>query len=628
MARYAGVLPDPGRALNQLFTYHIPEHLAAAVQPGTQVLVPFGPRSLVGLVLTVSDEVDRTDLKDIEAVLEGAPPLSEDALPVAKQIAAHYLCDLGEAIRPFLPQGMSYRLSRRIQRTELEPPANLRDSADAARVLEACRGKRGASLGALRRLLPTARLTRVLQALKEAGTISEHVTVLAPEGEKKVRLVGLAASPEECQVYCQQQARRAPGRVKCLQVAQQAGPLPSTELAKRAEVSLSVVQGLVKQDLLAYRWSSVRRVPWMSEVIASTAPVLTEAQTKAVAAITDAVSHASAETFLLYGVTASGKTEVFLHAISECLRAGQQAIVLMPEISLTAQAVALYRARFGDRVALLHSALSPGERWDEWQRVLSGEAAVVIGARSALFAPIRHLGLIVIDEEHETSYKQEQAPRYHARTVARWRAAHYSCPVVLASATPSLESFYAAEAGDYRLLRLPERVEARPLPSIRVIDLRGAARQPAIFSSPLRQGIALRLADREQVILFLNRRGYASVLLCPTCGHSVRCPDCGVSLTFYQQDSSVRCHHCGLATRAPDLCGHCGGRQFSFSGFGTERVESELARLFPQSRAGGSTEIPRPPKTRTSRSSATSAPPIPTCSSVRRWWQRVLTSPA
>jgi len=235
---------------------------------------------------------------------------------------------------------------------------------------------------------------------------------------------------------------------------------------------------------------------------------------------------------------------------------------------------------------LLHSALSLGERWDEWQRIQSGAAAVVIGARSALFAPVRQLGLIVIDEEHEGSYKQEQAPRYHAREVALQRGQVHHCPVVLASATPAVETFYAAETGRHRLLRLPERVEARPLPAIRIVDLRGAARQPAIFSGPLRQGIAARLAANEQAILFLNRRGYASVLLCPSCGQSVRCPDCGVSLTFYQENSSVRCHHCGLATKAPDICGKCGGRQFSFSGFGTERVEAELMRLFPHARPG------------------------------------------
>ncbi len=587
MARYAGVLPDPGRALNQLFTYRVPEHLHAALRPGAQVLVPFGPRTLVGLVLTLSEEADRAEVKDIEAALENAPPLSADALPVAQWMAEYYLCELGEALRPFLPQGLSYRLARRFTRTNTEPSERLLSHPDAAPLWRALAAGEEVSHGALRRLLPAVRLARGLQMLKEAGLVVERAEMRPPEGgEKRVRLVALTLSAEEVEAYCAQHARRAKARVQCVRASLAAGPLPPTELAKRVGVSLSVVQALVKQGTLAYRWSSTRRVPWGGEVAASVPPTLTPAQAAAVEAISEAVRAPRSESFLLYGVTASGKTEVFLHAIDECLRLGRQAIVLMPEISLTAQAIGTFRARFGARVALLHSALSVGERWDEWQRIASGEAAVVIGARSALFAPVRSLGLIVIDEEHETSYKQEQAPRYHAREVALVRAQHHGCPVVLASATPAVESFYAAEAGRHRLLRLPERVEARPLPTARIVDMRGAARQPAIFSNPLRLGMAARLPAGEQVILFLNRRGYASVLLCPSCGQSLRCPDCGISLTFYQQDSSVRCHHCGLAKRAPDLCPHCAGRQFSFSGFGTERVESELARLFPAAKSG------------------------------------------
>jgi primosomal protein N' (replication factor Y) len=258
----------------------------------------------------------------------------------------------------------------------------------------------------------------------------------------------------------------------------------------------------------------------------------------------------------------------------------------MPEISLTAQAVGIYRSRFGDRVAILHSSLSVGERWDEWTRIRASEAGVVIGARSALFAPVGDLGLIVVDEEHETSYKQEQAPRYHAREVALKRGELNHCPVVLASATPALESFHAAQTGRHRLLRLPTRVEARPLPRVRLVDRRESAPGPTILSAPLRQAIGERLGREEQVILFLNRRGYATFLLCPACGEAVRCPDCGVALTYHRQERQVRCHHCGLARIAPTTCGKCGGHNIRFSGFGTERVEQELADIFPQARVG------------------------------------------
>jgi primosomal protein N' (replication factor Y) len=551
------------------------------------VLVPFGPRTLVGLVLAQHDTTDREDVRDLEAVLENAPPLPDDALPLARWMADYYLCELGDALRPFLPHGAGYRIGRTLRLSGEEIPDRLREDRDAAVVLRALAVKE-TNLLALRRLLSPAALSRAVRLLKAHRIVTERAFVLPPEAKtKKVRRVEFAAGPLEVHAYCEEHARRAKARVACLRTFQQSGPLPTAELAKRAGVSVSVVQALVKQGLLKYGWTTLRRVPWRGgPVTPSVPPTLSPEQAAAVAALLAAVRARRADSFLLYGVTASGKTEVFLHAIAETLRLGRQAIVLMPEISLTAQAIGLYRARFGDRVAILHSALSVGERWDESARISSGEAAVIIGARSALFAPTRALGLIVIDEEHETSYKQEQAPRYHARDVALKRGEMNSCPVLLASATPAVESFYLAESGRHRLLRLPTRVEDRPLPTVQIVDLRGAARQPAIFSNPLRQGLARRLQSGEQTILFLNRRGYATFLLCPTCGHSLRCADCGVALTFYQQDNRLRCHHCGISARPPDLCANCGGRQLRFSGFGTERVESELARLFPQARPG------------------------------------------
>jgi primosomal protein N' (replication factor Y) len=347
------------------------------------------------------------------------------------------------------------------------------------------------------------------------------------------------------------------------------------------------VRTLVKQGLLSYRWRTVRRIPWGDEAtVATDPPTLNREQREAVTAISDAIGQRQSRCFLLHGVTASGKTEVFLHAIAVALDRGLQSIVLMPEISLTAQAVGIFRARFGDRVAILHSALSLGERWDECERIRSGEAAVVIGARSALFAPVRSLGLVVVDEEHETSYKQEQAPRYHARDLARKRAELNACPVVLASATPAVESFYRAKCGEFQLLRLSARVEARPMPAVRIVDLRGVGRRPAIFSGSLRQGLAARLLAGEQAILFLNRRGYATFLACLACGHALRCPDCGISLTYYQEHHRLRCHQCGATHTAPATCPSCAGPQIAFSGFGTERVESELMRLLPQARPG------------------------------------------
>jgi primosomal protein N' (replication factor Y) len=589
MALYAQVLPDPGKALSQLFTYRVPEHLRGAIAVGAQVLVPFGPRLVVGVVAALSDSSDREHLKDIEALLEDVPALAPDALPLAEWIADYYLCEFGSALRPFFTEGMSYRIGRRFRLTEAGATAPVPDDADLARLVSYLQSQaREVGLGALRRLLPRERLRRALRLLKSRGLIAEKASVVRPRArERQVRFLEVAVTADAVERYCQAKAARAPGKAACLRAAAGAGRITAAQLAQRAGVSTSTVQSLVKEGMLRSHWTPVRRKPWGEAEGAPPRPAqLTPEQVAAVERITVAVDAAQPQSFLLYGVTASGKTEVFLRAIERVLALGKQAIVLMPEISLTAQAVAIYRSRFGDRVAVLHSGLSLGERWDEWQRIRTGEAGVVIGARSAIFAPVRDLGIIVVDEEHETSYKQEQDPRYHAREVALKRGELNRCPVVLASATPALETFHAAEAGRHLLLRLPARIDERPLPAVRIVDMRGAKGRAAVLSNPLRQLIAARLREGGQVIIFLNRRGFATFLLCPICGEAVRCADCGVSLKYSSETRQVRCHHCGLTKAAPDFCAKCGGRQIRFSGFGTERVERELRTTFPFARPG------------------------------------------
>jgi primosomal protein N' (replication factor Y) len=606
MSRYVDVLPDPGRALSQLFTYRVPDSLQKAVQVGAQVLIPFGPRTVVGVVARLSEQSDRAGLKDLEAVLEDVPVLPQEALDLAAWMADYYLCELGEALRPLLPQGTTYRIGRRFRLSGNRTPSSLRRDRDTDKLLRHMeRIDSDVSLPALRRLLPPPRLSRAIRLLKSHDLVVERASLLPPRARaRQVRVVEPAVSQQEVEDYCREHAHRAPARVACLRSAFDAGSLLPGELAVRAGVSVSTVQALVKQGLLRARWTPRRRVPW-AEAAAEPGPPLAPMpeQEDAVREISDAAKAGRATPFLLYGVTASGKTEVFLRVIERVLAQDRQAIVLTPEISLTAQALGIYRTRFGDRVAILHSGLSIGERWDEWQRIRSAEASVVIGARSAVFAPTPALGLIVVDEEHETSYKQDQAPRYHAREVALRRGKLSSCPVVLASATPALETFYHAQLGTYHLLSLPRRVEDRPLPHVRIVDMRTqrsspsqrrqpsassqaktAAQSPAIFSPVLQQAITDRLAAGEQVILFLNRRGFATFILCPVCGESLRCPDCGVALKYHRDQRKVRCHHCGLSRLAPDVCSRCGGSQIRFSGFGTERVQKELERIFPRAR--------------------------------------------
>lgn len=589
MALYAEVLPNPGRALGQLFTYRVPEHLQEAVSVGSQVLVPFGPRTVVGLVGALSSRSDRQDLKDVESVLADVPALSADSLALAEWMAGYYICELGEALRPFLPEGMSYRISRRFHLTGQPAPPEVLRHPEAGPIVEHLQSaEKEVSIGSLRRHLPVSRLQRGLRLLKSRGLVGERALLLPPRArERQVRLLEVAATAEEVDRYCEAKAKRAPARVAALRVALAAGALPAGEVAGRAGVSVAAVRGLVDDGMLRAHWIPVRRRPWAQAADAlGEPPALTPEQSAAVAAVTAAVDSGEHASFLLYGVTASGKTEVFLRAIERVLAAGKQAIVLLPEISLTAQAIGIYRGRFGERVALVHSALSLGERWDEWQRIRSGDAGVVLGARSAIFAPVPRLGLVVVDEEHETSYKQEQAPRYHAREVALKRGELSRCPVLLASATPAVETFYDAEKGRHKLLQLPRRVEDRPLPTARVIDMRGSEGRQTILSSALRQAVAARLREGEQVILFLNRRGFATFLLCPTCGRAVRCKECGVALKYHRDARQVRCHHCNHAEVAPDICANCGSHQIRFSGFGTERVERELRRILPAARPG------------------------------------------
>ncbi|HHY45974.1 MAG TPA: primosomal protein N', partial [Firmicutes bacterium] len=313
---------------------------------------------------------------------------------------------------------------------------------------------------------------------------------------------------------------------------------------------------------------------------------LTPAQARAVATIQRALTERSPKPILLHGVTASGKTEVYLQAIRTCLDLGRSAIVLVPEISLTPQIVGRFKARFGEQVAVLHSRLSAGERANEWRRLARGEARVAIGARSCVFAPCHELGLIILDEEHEATYKQEETPRYHARDAAIKRASLEGAAVVLASATPSIESFYKAMQGEYEYVELPERIDARPMPVVDIVDMRREHMDGnrGIFSRRLKDAIIDRLGRGESIMLFLNRRGYSTFVLCRECGHALKCPNCDVSLTLHSADGVMRCHWCGHEEPVPLLCPNCKGHRIGLFGVGTERVEAEVRRVFAGAR--------------------------------------------
>jgi primosomal protein N' (replication factor Y) len=436
-----------------------------------------------------------------------------------------------------------------------------------------------------------AKITSPITLLRKRGVLRDTWTLEPPRtGAKKVKAVRLLVVWDDAEAEAVKREVKAPGQSRMLRSLASAGggPIPLAEALELAQSTPAAVKRLESDGLVETSIQEVRRRPFRFVAGAAVPPMPTDEQKAATEAIISRLDSGKSNVALLYGVTASGKTEVYLRAIAETRRRKRTALVLVPEIALTNQVVDTFRARIGDKVAVLHSALSEGERRDEWQRIGRGEADVVVGARSAIFAPLDNVGLIVVDEEHESSYKQDTpAPRYHSRDTAIARARATGATVLLGSATPSVESFFRAESGEWGFLPLRQRALSRPLPSVDVIDLRDGYKKgqpPGVFSLPLREAIADRLAKGEQTILFLNRRGFAMFLLCRDCGFSTRCPNCDVSLTFHQRSFRLVCHHCAFERRAPDACPSCGGARIRPFGIGTEKVEEEVKNLFPEAR--------------------------------------------
>jgi primosomal protein N' (replication factor Y) len=414
--------------------------------------------------------------------------------------------------------------------------------------------------------------------------------VRRPDARFKEGLLVVPARQATDELAVEKLRARAPKQAAVLDALLGGRQMFLAHLARQAGTTASTIRALERKGFVTIGREAIRRDPLENETILPTAPLeLMPQQAEALALIRRAADTLQPPVVLLYGVTGSGKTEVYLQAIRHVLDRGKGAIVLVPEISLTPQTLERFRGRFGDVIAVLHSSLGEGERHDEWHRVHDGRARIAIGARSALFAPVKNLGLIVVDEEHEPTYKQEDAPRYNARDVAVMRGRMERCAVVLGTATPSLESFHNAETGKYALARLPHRVDHRRMPAVRVIDMRIEAEREGhanVFSRDLVEAIHRRIERSEQTILFLNRRGFATSLICPKCGYVAECGNCSVSMTYHRQNEELICHICSDRRKVPSRCPNpaCRDPAFRFAGFGTQRVESVIAKVFPHAR--------------------------------------------
>jgi primosomal protein N' (replication factor Y) (superfamily II helicase) len=577
-------LPVP---VDALFDYAVPEPLAAEATRGRRVLVPFRDRVITGVIVECGgDTAYRGGLRAIHKVLDAEAVLSEDMLDMLREAATQVLCPIGLALAAALPPGSAPRSMRGYALTargRAALAASVLGSQDAALLATLCAGPRtaaalrarhgdgvGAALQQLEGdgLVAAASLTRA-PAARDAG---ERMIAPAPALDLEAALRALARAPKQAELL---RALIARGETPARSLAPRHAPRAAAALIERG---------------FAVAWERPRRHDVLGGSRAEPAvPTLTPEQADVLKPIGDAIAARRHETFLLHGVTGSGKTEIYLRAVAEALRCGRQALVLVPEIPLTHQILGRLRGRFGDELAVLHSGLRAGQRLEQWRRLRDGDTAIAVGARSALFAPLENLGVIVIDEEHDGAYKNDEGFRYHARSLALLRAARASCPLVLGSATPSLEMRFAADHGAVRRLVLPHRIGRRPLPAVEIVDLaREREKAPRgrklILTRPLRRAMQEALEGGGQTILFLNRRGFATQVLCFECGHAERCPHCDIALVYHASDQALRCHYCDHRRPPPERCAGCGAPDAALLGVGTQRLEEEVRIYFPEAR--------------------------------------------
>ena len=598
-------LPVP---LGQSFTYIIPPEFAPVIQTGSRVLVPFGRKRLTGIVVGLPSTTTVQSLKPVLDVLDIAPVVSAELLRLGRWIADYYVAPLGEVLKAFLPQGISVENKVTVSlKLPLDQAAVAHFDTSApqrAKVIKVLRAGKDFSIEQLRKRAEVKGIYPILMDLLKAGLI--EITDRVPTGRSRPRIekfvlkkndAGTLVLRGETQQRLLIRVRQLTGEPYSLRLLLKEAGASHSSLKKLLEIgAIEIVEREVARKI------EFETDPGVSQI---SSLQLTKDQVRVLREINASIRSGIHKTYLLHGITGSGKTQVYIEAIREVLEAGKTAIVLVPEISLTPQIVRRFRMHFGEAVAVMHSRMSDGERYDAWRFCREGKYKIVIGPRSAIFAPLENLGLIVVDEEHEASYKQfETTPRYNARDVAVVRGQQTNTVVVLGSATPSIESYYNAQSGKYALLELPERIDDAVLPSISLVNMadehkrRYAAMKVEAakigrkafeggfhsISLLLEQKIHDRLQKKEGIILLQNRRGFAPFIECVECGNVERCDRCDVTLTYHLVKKHLRCHYCGFVKPVPRVCAKCGSSGLKLQGFGTQRVEQDVARIFPEAR--------------------------------------------
>ncbi|SDB88054.1 replication restart DNA helicase PriA [Pelagirhabdus alkalitolerans] len=571
------VVDVPASQTDKIFDYIIPEHLDSYIEVGMRVIVPFGPRTIMGYIIGMSDESNVKKLKPIKDLMDISPVLTPELIELGKWVADYTLSFYISAFQAMLPQALKATYHKSIERLadqfeddQLNKLFDGRDEIDTQELLDV-----------------GFDMNRIKKA-EDLGELKIVYHVGRKETYKKVSMIKRQMTEVEIDQYRAELSNRAKKRKEIVDyVAQLDEPITFKQLLNEMHTTRQTVQPLIQDGVVNIFEQEIYRNPNGNKQFEKTFPLpLADQQKQALTPIVDDLNRQRNNVYVLHGVTGSGKTEVYLQSIERAMQLGKEAIVLVPEISLTPQMVNRFKGRFGDEVAVMHSALSKGERFDEWRKVQNQEVKVVVGARSAIFAPFQNIGLIIIDEEHESSYKQEDHPRYHVKDVAIKRAETHMCPVILGSATPTLETYARAQKNVYQLLEMPDRMNQASMPEIHIADMREElhAGNRSMFSTMLVDKIRERIDRGEQVVLFLNRRGYSTFVMCRDCGEVKTCPHCAISLTYHQKHHLLKCHYCQHQEKMPSECPSCQSDSIRYFGTGTQKVEQAIEAVIPEAK--------------------------------------------
>lgn len=576
-------------AIDRPYSYRIPGALVERARPGMRVIVPFGAgnRRCDGVILSITEQSESRPLKTVLALLDDEPVLDRDGIRLALWMREQYFCTVYEAVRAMLPAGLwfslqdTWRIAEGVDRETAYEAAG-RSSAAGSLLDILYAGGGAAEIGRIRDAFGARDPNPALKLLADQKILTLETSASRGVGDKTEQVACLAIPPEEALAQVEPRRKRAPLRYAVVELLAGIGCASSREICYFTGASSTTLRALAKSGLITLEKREVFRRVTPRDVEPAAPIELNGEQQQAYAGLEALMCGGEPAAALLYGVTGSGKTQIYLKLIRRALEDGRTALVLVPEIALTPQLLQIFTAHFGEKVAVLHSSLSAGERYDEWKRVRTGRARVVLGTRSAVFAPLPDLGLIVLDEEQEHSYKSENVPRYHARDVAKFRCVQSRALLLLGSATPSVESMFLAKKGTYHLFRLERRYNARPLPQVFIADMKRELRagNGTDISALLRMELEDNIRRGEQSILLLNRRGAARMLTCGECGEVPSCPRCSVYLTYHSANHRLMCHYCGHSEPMPETCPQCGGT-LTFVGTGTQKVQRELEELFP-----------------------------------------------